>query len=639
MAEKVIIVLDLEKGDFDAPFKELIDKSEDAGKKSGKAAKKGFRSKFKGFDTSKLSASLVNVAKNAALAGGAIAAVFTAKSIQLASEQEDAIKRMNTSLATAGDYSKEASADIQAFASELQKSTRFGDEAILNQIALAKSFGATNEQAKDIARTAADLSEAMGIDLESATRNVAKTLGGLAGELGETIPALKSFTQEQLKAGAGLKIIAEQFGGTAQQQVKTFGGAMAQLSNTFGDLLEEFGFMIIKSPAVIKTIGVLNEAFQTAIKYVKEFASSFNFTKDIILPILGVADAIATYIVPGFELMFNIGRTAINGVKALFVGLGSIANTIFLKIAEVYGKITGDTSYADALKENAAVIDQEFSAASDSAASSVDSIFEGSFSEKLSERIAEVENFYIEVEGKAAVAKENIIKNNEDLATKSSEQFITYGTVIEAFSEQFSTGITKTKDDFKNATKSIQSFAKKSADAMKNGIGTAAGGAFAKFGQALVSGENALASFGKAFLGAIGQVLIQQGTAFILEGTAYAFSANPALQALAPGLIGSGAAMATFGGILGAVAGGGGGGAAVGGGGIGANSDIQTSSFSDDTETASPEDAERREKQTNVQLVVQGDIFDSEETGTRMAGILSNAFETQGIVLSEGTTA
>jgi len=156
MAEKVVLVLDLEKGDFDKTFEQLVKDAGEAGDEAGKEASKGFTDKLdQGADSlgekfKNLASTVADIAKVAVAAGAAIAGGVTAKSIQLASEQEDAVNRLTTALITAGDFSSEALKDFEAFASGLQKISRFGDEAILNQLALAKSFGATNSQAKDI---------------------------------------------------------------------------------------------------------------------------------------------------------------------------------------------------------------------------------------------------------------------------------------------------------------------------------------------------------------------------------------------------------------------------------------------------------------------------------------------------------
>jgi hypothetical protein len=179
--------------------------------------------------------------------------------IDAASRQQDAVNNLNTALKVAGDFSEEASRDFQDFASSIQAVTKFGDEAVLEQVALAKAFGATNEQAKLVVEAATELSAATGKSLEEATRQVSKTLGGFAGELGEVNPLIKSLTKEQLAAGEAARVLIQQYSGSAAGQVKTFSGATAQLSNSYGDLLEKFGQFIIESPFVINAINAISD--------------------------------------------------------------------------------------------------------------------------------------------------------------------------------------------------------------------------------------------------------------------------------------------------------------------------------------------------------------------------------------------
>lgn len=267
-----ILVKVLEDNDLDVSLQKSIksadklDKSlKRVEKSTGSIGGKALGSLKKGFD---------GVVRSVFSLQGLIAGLGTALAfrelIQSANAQEDAIVRLNAALKSSGSFSEEASKELQEFASELQRTSKFGDEVVLNQLALAKSFGATNEQAKQVVLAAADLSAEFGIDLQSATRNVAKTLGGFAGELGETIPSLKELGTEALQAGAGIDLIANRFRGSALNSLNTFSGATAQLSNTFGDLLEQFGFVITENRNVTKGIKVLNTGFDNLKRIVEE---------------------------------------------------------------------------------------------------------------------------------------------------------------------------------------------------------------------------------------------------------------------------------------------------------------------------------------------------------------------------------
>lgn len=190
------------------------------------------------------------------------------KTIEAASRQEDAINRLGVALRVTGGYSQDALKDFEDFAAGIEATTRFGDEAVLEQLRLAKSMGATNEQAKDIVKAATDLSVALGIDLNSATRNISKTLGGLSGELGETIPQLKTLGREALMSGEGIKLIGDKFKGFAEQDVSTFSGAMAQAGNMFGSLMEALGSFIISSPQIQGAIIGVSQEVLRLIQYI-----------------------------------------------------------------------------------------------------------------------------------------------------------------------------------------------------------------------------------------------------------------------------------------------------------------------------------------------------------------------------------
>lgn len=131
--------------------------------------------------------------------------------------------------------------NIQRFASELQSVSTVGDEVTLSFAGMLASMGRSESQIKTIMSAATDLSAATGISLDSAVRNLNKTFGGLSGELGELIPEMKDLTKEQLEAGEGVELVAEQFDGLAQSMQDTTEYSQQQFANAWGDLKEALG--------------------------------------------------------------------------------------------------------------------------------------------------------------------------------------------------------------------------------------------------------------------------------------------------------------------------------------------------------------------------------------------------------------
>lgn len=145
---------------------------------------------------------------------------------------------------------RDVQARLIAQAGELQSRSTIGDEEIIAQQAYLAALGLTEQQIGATMNAAVQLSAALGISLESAVKNLAKTFGGMTGELGESIPALKSFTKEQLMAGEAIDYVNENYKGFAETAASTGTGALLQLKNSLGDLGEQIGVIIL--PAVQK---------------------------------------------------------------------------------------------------------------------------------------------------------------------------------------------------------------------------------------------------------------------------------------------------------------------------------------------------------------------------------------------------
>lgn len=171
-----------------------------------------------------------------------------AADVQLKNEQ-----RLLTALKGRGDIQQRL---IQQ-AGELQSRSLFGDEEIIGQQAFLASLGLTEQQINDTIEAAAQLSSATGMTLDSAVKNLAKTYGGLSGELGESIPKLKELTTEQMKNGEAVKFILDNYRGFAESAAETGLGPLQQLKNSIGDVGEEVGKVLM--PMVQAAANVLKE--------------------------------------------------------------------------------------------------------------------------------------------------------------------------------------------------------------------------------------------------------------------------------------------------------------------------------------------------------------------------------------------
>lgn len=281
--------------------------------------------------------------------------------IRSASEQEDAINSLNIALAASGKFSKAASQDLQEFASQLQRTSKFGDEAVLSSAALIESLtNLDTEGLKKATQGAADLASALKIDLSTASSLVAKAVEGNVGALKRYgITAKEGATQSETLANV-LKALNNQFGGAAAGQLNTFSGALAKAKNAYGDIFEEAGSVITQNSAVIGALRAAGDIFERVTAIVKENKG-----------------AISALIADGIKSLISIVPTAVGSLE--------LFNQAFLKIVEgtnlvrkginqvtgffaAIGSGSGGTEIAKAVQEDNKAIDESTKKARENAA-------------------------------------------------------------------------------------------------------------------------------------------------------------------------------------------------------------------------------------------------------------------------------
>ena len=180
-------------------------------------------------------------------AAGATMAAGAAVALAAAEKQDKAERQLAQALANTGQLTEETLQSMLDFSSGLQGVTTTGDETSIALQALAVNLTGSADQASKLTKVALDMEAAGIMPAEAAIKNLNKTLGGMKGELGETVPELRSLTEEQLKSGAAVDILAAKYAGFAESQARTFGGMTAQVGNVLGDMLEDVGFAIQES--------------------------------------------------------------------------------------------------------------------------------------------------------------------------------------------------------------------------------------------------------------------------------------------------------------------------------------------------------------------------------------------------------
>lgn len=253
----------------------------------------------------------------------------------LAGIQEDSVNSLNLSLAQAGKYSVERSKDFQSFASSLQESTRFGDEAILQNAALIQSLGKLDTDGLKRATTAAtDLSAALGIDLRAAATLVGKAASGEVSSFSRYGVSIKKAATNAQTFENALVALEGQFGGAAAGKVNTYSGALEQLENTIGDTKEVAGALITQNPLVVASFQGLSKVFLKIQKVISENEEAFKsfITDGIYGAIDGISVISEAFL--GFNGIVNGTQNFINFLSDILLGLGQSWSEMALSINE-----------------------------------------------------------------------------------------------------------------------------------------------------------------------------------------------------------------------------------------------------------------------------------------------------------------
>lgn len=241
-------------------------------------------------------------------------AALGAVALKNADTQQQAEQRLLTALKGRTNIQQR----LIAQAAELQSRSVLGDEVVIGQQAYLASLGMTEEQIGRVIEASAQLSAATGMTLDSAVKNLAKTFGGLTGELGESIPKLKELTVEQLKNGEAVDFILENYKGFAESAAQTALGPLRQLNNAWGDFLEQIGAAMM--PFATK----VTRALTVVVQMLQSLSPAM---KQVLVVVAGLTAAIG-------PLSLGIGAV-IKVLPMLSAGLTALLSPVGLVVAAI----------------------------------------------------------------------------------------------------------------------------------------------------------------------------------------------------------------------------------------------------------------------------------------------------------------
>lgn len=222
---------------------------------------------------------------------------FLAGSVELYARQEKAVKGLTDALGLLGQASSANIKDMEEFAASIQKVTVYGDEQILELMAMGSAMGKlSGQQLKDATKAAIGLSKAYSIELTGAMRLVARAAVGDVSSLTRYGIKLEEGLSKQEKFNQVMRIGAKNFK-LAEGEAETFSGQLSQMSAHLGDLREKIAEAMI--PALrglvewVKTFDI--ETVKSTLNFIKwagAISAAIYLAPKIVAAVLGIAKAL-----------------------------------------------------------------------------------------------------------------------------------------------------------------------------------------------------------------------------------------------------------------------------------------------------------------------------------------------------------
>jgi hypothetical protein len=255
-------------------------------------------------------------------------------------KQEQAVIRLNTALRVTGRYTEDGTKKIQAMSEEMQRLTTVSDEAALGISATLAQLatGLTTDQLAEAQKAVIGLSEAFGIDLQSAATLVGKTLSGEMNALGRYGIRVDDTASQQQKFNQIVQQTARFFD-VAVGATQSLIGQYAQAKNASGELLETFGQIIAETFNLTTEQGNLRDRINDVNERIKANLPEWVKWGKVIV---AVAVAVVRTFGNVVRFFFNVGQV----IGDVFVVLYEAARLNFAKaynsaIGFINGLITG----------------------------------------------------------------------------------------------------------------------------------------------------------------------------------------------------------------------------------------------------------------------------------------------------------
>lgn len=263
--------------------------------------------KFTG-DAKQLEDTFTRVGVKANLISSAITTAFQVAARATVNYVKDSISaydqdaKAQSSLLTALKGREDATDRLIQQASDLQKITLFGDETTVQAQAFLAQMGLTEDAIKRVTPLVQDFASAQNVDLGTAAKLVAKSLGSSTNALSRYGIEIKGTVGSSERLESAVNSLSAAFGGQAEAAAKAGSGPLVQFQNAMSDIQELVGAVVgpalqeaarqmtafaerVKDAAGGDVLLKLQAGLLTAVKSIGLFAEAF---RNSIGPIIGV---------------------------------------------------------------------------------------------------------------------------------------------------------------------------------------------------------------------------------------------------------------------------------------------------------------------------------------------------------------
>lgn len=201
--------------------------------------------------TSKITGMIPGIGLAVAAIGGLVAGIK--QCVNAAKEAEVSQVRFETALELIGANTTTINY-LNDYALKLQNISGVSDEVIKDAMALGSTMGIETTYLDKATKVAMDLSAALGINLDTAMRMLAKGTEGNLEQLNRYIPSLGKLNLEAMDTAEILDTVGDKVDGMAEKMGNTAVGSSNKLKEAFGDLKESIGKNFLPAITAINNI-------------------------------------------------------------------------------------------------------------------------------------------------------------------------------------------------------------------------------------------------------------------------------------------------------------------------------------------------------------------------------------------------